>query len=151
MKSVVIGNDHAAVNLKREAADYLARAGYEIIDVGCNDTNSADYPDFAEKVAAYVRANPESFGVLICGTGIGMSIAANKFKGIRAALCHDAYTAKMARSHNNANILCMGSRVIGAGTAQSILEAWLNAAFAGGRHGDRLAKIDRIEAREKRV
>ncbi|MDR0746641.1 MAG: ribose 5-phosphate isomerase B [Helicobacteraceae bacterium] len=149
MKSVVIGNDHAAVDFKREVADYLIRVGYEVVDVGCNDTKSVDYPDIAEKVAAYVQENPDSFGVLVCGTGIGMSIAANKYEGIRAALCHNAYTAQMARSHNNANILCMGSRVIGTGVAQSILKAWLDTAFAGGRHGDRLAKIDQIEARKR--
>lgn len=146
MKKALIANDHAGVELKRVVVSYLAAAGYETHDVGCHDTQRVDYPDYAKVAAEFVQANPQSFSILICGTGIGMSIAANKFSGVRAALCHDAYTAAMARAHNDANVLCIGSRVVGAGVAESIVGAWLNTAFEGGRHGDRIAKIHKAEA-----
>jgi ribose 5-phosphate isomerase B len=101
-----------------------------------------DYPDFAHKLCEAVLADKESFGILICGSGIGMSIAANRHRGIRAALCHDAYTAKMARAHNNANVLCFGERVLGGGTRESMIEAWINESFEGGRHAMRVDKIE---------
>ena len=146
MKQVIIGNDHAAVAMKQVVAEYLKGRGFDVIDAGCGDQARVDYPDYAQKVAEFVQQHSGAFGVLICGSGIGMSIAANKFNGIRAALCHDAYTAAMARAHNDANVLCIGARVVGAGVAESIVSAWLNTAFEGGRHGDRVAKIGRIEA-----
>jgi ribose 5-phosphate isomerase B len=122
--------------------EYLEKKGIEVEDLGTYSTDSVDYPDFAHKVAEAVSQNPGTKGILICGTGIGMSLAANKHKGIRAALCHDAYTAEMARRHNDANILCFGARVVGKGEIESILEAWLNTEFEGGRHERRVKKID---------
>lgn len=146
MKQVIIGNDHAAVAMKQAAVEYLTGRGFGVIDAGCGDQARVDYPDYAQKVAEFVQQHNGAFGVLICGSGIGMSIVANKFDGIRAALCHDAYTAAMARRHNDANVLCFGARIVGLGVMESILEAWIGGSFEGGRHGDRVAKIGQIEA-----
>ncbi len=137
-----IGTDHAGFLVKPFVIEFLEKKGIEVEDLGTYSTESVDYPDFAHKVAKAVLDNEGSKGILICGTGIGMSLAANKHKGIRAALCHDAYTAEMARRHNNANILCFGERVVGKGVIESILNAWLNAKFEGGRHQRRVEKID---------
>ena len=137
-----IGTDHAGFAVKPFVIEYLQKKGIEVEDLGTYSSESVDYPDFAHKVAEAVLANEGSKGILICGSGIGMSLAANKHKGIRAALCHDAYTAEMARRHNDANILCFGERVVGVGVIESILEAWLNAEFEGGRHERRVRKID---------
>ena len=137
-----IGTDHAGFEVKPFVIEYLKNKGIEVEDLGTYSNESVDYPDFAHKVANAVLENEGSKGILICGTGIGMSLAANKHKGIRAALCHDYYTAEMARRHNDANILCFGARVVGKGEIESILEAWLTHEFEGGRHLRRVEKID---------
>ena len=137
-----IGTDHAGFAVKPFIIEYLEKKGIEVEDLGTYSSESVDYPDFAHKVAEAVLANEGTKGILVCGSGIGMSLAANKHKGIRAALCHDAYTAEMARRHNDANILCFGERVIGVGVIESILEAWLSHEFEGGRHERRVKKID---------
>ena len=137
-----IGTDHAGFEVKDFVIEYLQKKGIEVEDLGTYSTKSVDYPDYAHKVAKAVSENPGTMGILICGSGIGMSLAANKHKGIRAALCHDYYTAEMSRRHNNANILCFGARIVGKGEIESILEAWLSHEFEGGRHQKRVEKID---------
>jgi len=136
-----IATDHAGYNLKDFVIEYLRSKNHEVIDLGPDSDERVDYPDFAKKLSQRVVADKGSFGVLICGTGIGMSIAANKVDGIRAALCHDAYTAAMSREHNDANVLCFGERVVGRGVVESILEAFCTHKFAGGRHLKRVEKI----------
>ncbi len=140
-----IGTDHAGVELKDATVTLLQAKGHEVVDLGPFSRERVDYPDYAIKVSQSVLNDPTSQGILICGSGIGMSMAANRFKGIRAALCHDAYTAQMARRHNDANVLCFGERVVGQGVAESILDAWIDAAFEGGRHSGRVQKIEAIE------
>jgi len=137
-----IGTDHAGYEVKDFVIDILNKNGIEVEDLGTYSKESVDYPDFAHKVANAISKDKNAKGILICGSGIGMSLAANKHKGIRAALCHDHYTAKMARLHNDANILCFGARIVGLGEIESILEAWLNTEFEGGRHQRRVDKID---------
>jgi len=137
-----IATDHAGLDLKNYTKEILKTRGHEVIDLGPFDKERVDYPDYAKKVSNAVLEDATSQGILICGTGIGMSMTANKFKGIRAALCTDAFTASMARSHNNANILCFGERVIGFGVAETIIEAWLSSSFEGGRHTGRVNKIE---------
>ena len=140
-KTLVVGSDHAGLELKRELAGVAAELGYEVVDVGTHTTDSTDYPDYAHQVAGAV-ARGEGPGLLVCGTGIGMSMAANRHSGVRAALCGDVFSALMARQHNDANLLCIGARVVGAGLAAEILKAFLNASFEGGRHERRVNKID---------
>jgi len=137
-----IGTDHAGVDLKDWTVEYLRGKGYEVEDLGPYTTDRVDYPDFANKVCEAVLADKGSQGILICGSGIGMSMVANRHKGIRAALCHDAYTATVARGHNDANVLCYGERIVGKGVAASIIDAWLAGSFEGGRHEQRVAKIE---------
>ena len=137
-----IACDHAGYNIKDKVKEIVESLGHEIIDLGTNSNKRVDYPDFAHKLSLEVLKDEGSYGILICGTGIGMSLAANKHKGIRAALCHDAYTAKMARAHNDANVLCFGERVVGLGVAESIIESWCNTSFEGGRHANRVKKIE---------
>jgi ribose 5-phosphate isomerase B len=139
-----IGSDHGGLNLKALAKARLEKAGHEVLDVGPNTTDSVDYPDFGKRVAQNVASGKSDMGVLICGTGLGMSMVANKVKGIRAALCTDPYMATMAKEHNNANILVMGERVIGPGLAETIVDAFLAAEFQGGRHERRVGKIDAL-------
>ncbi len=140
---IFIATDHAGVAIKPQVIEMLVDLGYEdVVDLGPSDDSRVDYTDFAHKLCDNVLANEGSQGVLICGTGIGMSLSANKHKGIRAALCHDAYTASMARAHNDANVLCFGQRVVGLGTIESILKAWKTTKFEGGRHAQRVAKIE---------
>ncbi len=139
-----IGTDHAGVDLKDWTVEYLREKGHEVEDLGPYTTDRVDYPDYANKVCEAVLADKESQGILICGSGIGMSMAANRHKGIRAALCHDAYTATVARGHNDANVLCYGERIVGKGVAASIIDAWLAGSFEGGRHEQRVAKIEAI-------
>jgi len=143
--TVYIATDHAGLALKNYSKDYLTDQGYDVVDLGPENTKRVDYPDYADKVCQAVLNNNNAYGILICGTGIGMSMAANKHNGIRAGLCHDSYTATMARQHNNANVLCFGERVVGYGTAQSIMDAWNGANFEGGRHSGRIEKINNIE------
>lgn len=142
---IALASDHGGYNYKKIAANYLTENKYEFIDFGCNSSDSCDYPDYALKAAAAVKSGECDFGILICGTGIGISIAANKVKGIRAALCHDVFSAKAARAHNDANIIAFGERVIGAGLMLEILDAFLKAKFEGGRHLKRINKILDIE------
>jgi ribose 5-phosphate isomerase B len=138
-----IATDHAGFEIKTFIKDFLIQRGVSIVDLGPESNARVDYPDFARKVCAHVANTPQSHGILVCGTGIGMSIAANKHTGIRAALCHDAYTASMARAHNDANVLCLGQRISGHGILESILDAWHKTPFEGGRHAERVAKIER--------
>jgi ribose 5-phosphate isomerase B len=140
-KTLIVGSDHAGLDLKRELAVVAAELGYEVVDLGTQSSDSTDYPDYAHQVADAV-ARGEGLGLLVCGTGIGMSMAANRHPGVRAALCGDMYSASMARQHNDANVLCVGARVIGPGLAAKVLEAFLGASFEGGRHERRVHKID---------
>ncbi len=143
---VSIGSDHAGLRLKRAVAEYLAGEGHEIEDCGTGEESSCDYPDFAGKVAASVQSGRSERGILICATGVGMSICANKFKGIRAALCNDLYTARFSRMHNDANVLCLGERVVGPGLALEIVGLWMRTPFEGGRHQRRVDLICAIES-----
>ena len=137
-----IATDHAGVDLKDYTVELLKEKGHEVIDLGPYSKDRVDYPDFAHKVATSVLEDVDAQGILICGSGIGMSMAANRHEGIRAALCHDAYTAMVARGHNDANILCFGERIVGRGVAESILDAWIAGGFDGGRHTQRVEKIE---------
>ena len=141
-----IATDHAGIEYKDFIKDLLTNKGIDVEDLGPYNNDRVDYPDYAKKCANAVVNDSGSFGILICGTGIGMSIAANKVKGIRAALCHDAYTAAMARAHNDAQILCFGQRVLGLGTVESVIESFLEAKPEGGRHEQRVNKIMSIES-----
>ena len=141
-----IATDHAGIDLKDYTLELLQQKGHEVIDLGPFSKDRVDYPDYALKVCEAVLADNTSQGILICGSGIGMSMAANRHSGIRAALCHDAYTATVARGHNDANILCFGERIIGKGVAESILDAWIEGCFEGGRHTQRVQKIESINA-----
>lgn len=143
---ITIGSDHGAVQLKEEVKMVLKEFGeVEVKDVGTFGTDSVDYPDIAEKVCADVTSGAADRGIVLCGTGIGISIAANKIKGIRAALCNDVYSARMSREHNNANVLAMGGRVTGFGPAGEIVRVWVATEFAGGRHERRVNKIMALE------
>ena len=139
-----IATDHAGVDLKDYTVELLKQKGHDVIDLGPYDKERVDYPDYAIKVCEAVLADKKAQGILICGSGIGMSMAANRHHGIRAALCHDAYTATVARGHNDANVLCFGERIVGKGVAESILDAWIAGSFEGGRHEGRVAKIEAI-------
>ena len=143
---IVIASDHAGVVLKAELIEIIREVGREVRDLGPADTQSVDYPDFAHRVAEAVSSGAAEMGVLVCGTGIGMSLSANRHPGIRAALCHDAFTAEMARRHNDANILCMGARVIGGGVAAQMMKIFLATKFEGGRHQRRVDRIERGES-----
>ncbi|MDD5372276.1 MAG: ribose 5-phosphate isomerase B [Sulfurimonas sp.] len=139
-----IATDHAGIDLKDYTVELLKEKGHEVVDLGPFSKDRVDYPDYAIKVCEAILADKSSQGILICGSGIGMSMAANRHSGIRAALCHDAYTATVARGHNDANVLCLGERVVGKGVAESILDAWIEGGFDGGRHIGRIAKIESI-------
>jgi len=139
-----IGADHAGIAIKAYVKELFEKAGHEVEDLGPYDTNRVDYPDFAAKVCEAVLSNEDTKGILICGTGLGMSMSANKFDGIRAALCHNAYSAAMAREHNDANVLCLGERVSGYGVVESIVNAWNEHTFQGGRHAGRVEKINKL-------
>ena len=143
-----IGNDHSALELKAEIIEFLEDMGHEIVDYGTNSSESCDYPIYGEKVALAVTGKEVDCGILICGTGLGISLAANKVKGIRAAVCSEPFTAKMAKQHNNCNILAFGARVVGAELAKMIVDAWLNTEFQGGRHQHRVDLITDIENRK---
>ncbi|MCD6247030.1 MAG: ribose 5-phosphate isomerase B [Candidatus Diapherotrites archaeon] len=144
-KKIAIGSDHAGFALKEKIKKWLQEQGYAVSDFGCFSAESCDYPDFAEKVAKEVAKDRNTIGILFCGTGIGMCIAANKIKGIHAALIHNEFTGRSAREHNNANIICLGARVINFATAKKAISAFLNAEFQGGRHSRRVKKIKRLE------
>jgi len=142
MKKFYIATDHAGYELKAYVKEFVTSLGHEIVDLGPDSAERVDYPDFAKKCAHAVLEDKGSFGILICGTGIGISIAANKVPGIRAALCHDHYTAKLTRQHNDANILCFGERVVGKGVIEDMIEVFASTKFEGGRHAGRVAKIE---------
>ena len=142
---LVIGSDHGGYELKMAILEMLRNKAVACADFGTDGSDSVDYPDFAAKVAGAVSSGEAELGILICGTGIGMSISANKFSGVRAALVHDEFTAQMAREHNNANILVMGGRVLTLDQGKKLVEIWLDANFEGGRHQNRLDKISAIE------
>lgn len=142
---IAIGSDHAGHKLKVEVVKVLEELDVEIEDHGCNCEESVDYPDYALPVAENVASGAADKGILICGTGIGISISANKLKGVRCALVHDVFSAKAARAHNNSNILAMGERIIGPGLAGEIVRAWLETEFEGGRHATRVDKMMAIE------
>ena len=139
---IVIASDHAGVELKTSLVELIRDRGFDIKDLGPVETHSVDYPDFAHAVAAAVASGEADSGILICGTGIGMSLAANRHPGVRAALCHDAFTVEMARLHNDANVLCIGARVTGGGVAEQMVEIFLETNFEGGRHQRRVELIE---------
>src|SRR5512134_2331647 len=142
---IAIGSDHAGFGLKEDVLALLKGTAHEVVDCGTNTTASVDYPDFGEKVARKVSTGEVDRGILICGTGIGMSMVANKFPNVRAALCNDLFSAKMSRLHNDANVLVLGGRVIGRDLAAEIVKVWLTTPFEGARHLKRLDKIAKIE------
>lgn len=144
---IAIGCDHAGLELKNEIIKLLSGLGIDCIDYGTNTPESVDYPDFGEKVSEAVSSGEIERGILICGTGIGMSIVANKFPGIRASLCNDLFTAQMSRRHNDANVLVIGGKIVGKDLAKEIVKTWVNTPFDGSRHVNRLKKITLIEDR----
>ncbi|MDR3089592.1 MAG: ribose 5-phosphate isomerase B [Desulfobulbaceae bacterium] len=141
METIAIGSDHGGFTLKERLKALLADAGCEVTDVGCHSLDAVDYPDIAQTLVRVLASGACRRGILICGTGIGMSIAANRDQRFRAALCHDEYTARMSREHNDADILCLGARVVGLGVAEGIVKTWLETPFAGGRHQTRIDKM----------
>jgi len=145
---IAIGADQGGYELKQPIAEYLIAEGHEVSDLGIYRLESVDYPDIAALVARAVAAGEAERGIIICGTGIGVSLAANKVRGIRAALCTDCYMARMAREHNDAQILCLGGRVLGIGSALDIVRVFLTSTFLGGRHARRVAKISALERKE---
>ena len=146
---LAIGNDHAAVEMKNEIVEHLKGKGVEVVNVGTDTPERFDYPVAGYRVAKLVASGFADGGVLICGTGVGISLAANKVRGIRACVCSDPYTARLSKQHNNTNIIAFGARVIGIETAKMIVDEWLDARFEGGRHEDRVALITEIEQTQK--
>ena len=145
---IAIGADHGGYELKQQVAEFLIAQGYEVNDLGTHSLESVDYPDFAELVAHAVARGEAERGIVICGTGIGVSMSANKIRGIRAALCTDCYMARMAREHNDAQLLCLGARVLGIGSALEIVHVFLGSEFEGGRHARRVGKINALDDKE---
>jgi len=144
---IAVGCDHRGLNLKRVIMELMSQEGHSYDDFGCYDTASVDYPDIGGKVAQAVAEGSFDHGILVCSTGIGMSMVANKVPGVRAVLCHDAFSARRSREHNNANVLCLGESVIGEDLAKEIVSAYLGAKFEGGRHVQRLEKMQALEQR----
>ena len=144
---IAIGNDHSAVELKNIIAEHLKERGYEVLNLGTDSTESCDYPVYGEKVGRAVASGEADLGIAICGTGVGISLAANKVKGIRACVCSEPYTAKLSRMHNNSNVLAFGARVVGSELAKMIVDQWLDAEFEGGRHQKRINKMMALEGR----
>ncbi len=142
---LALGADHAGYRVKEHIKAYLEAAGYRVADFGTQSEESVDYPDYARQVAESVAAGQNDLGILVCGTGLGMGMTANKVPGIRAAVAHDTFTARMGREHNNANVLTIGARVVDENKAIEIVEAFLTASFAGGRHERRVEKIDQLD------
>ena len=149
MKKIAIASDHGGFELKETVIAHLLNDGWEIDDLGPSNESSVDYPDYGIKLAEIITNKKVERGIIICGTGVGMSIVVNRFPAIRGTLCSDIYTAKMCRKHNNSNILIMGGRVIGKGLASEIVDTWLNTTFEGGRHQRRLDKINEIDTNLK--
>ena len=146
---IAIGSDHRGFEVKRRLVGVLKQLGHEVIDVGTKDGESVDYPDYAYQVATRVSKGEVERGILICGTSIGMCIAANKIKGVRAAPCHDSITAEMSRRHNDSNVLCMSADLLGEGLIDRMVRIWLETEFEGGRHARRVDKIAKIENQEQ--
>ena len=142
---VAVGNDHAAVEMKKQVVEYLKEKGYEVTDLGTNTVEADSYTEYGLAVAEAVKSGDADCGVLICGTGVGISISANKVPGIRAAVCSEPVTARLVKMHNNANIIAFGARIVGIETAKAILDAYFGATYEGGRHNDRIADIAAIE------
>ena len=149
MKKISIASDHGGFDLKEDISLFLDHLGYEVNDLGPNNSNAVDYPDYGISLATHISNNIDTYGIVICGTGIGMSIVVNRFPGIRGALCSDIYTAKLSREHNDSNLLVMGGRVLGVGLAREIVQVWLSTPFEGGRHKKRLDKITQFEKSNK--
>ena len=149
MKKLVIGCDHAAPELKAIVRDHLIARGFDVTDVGTHTTESCNYPDYAHALCEKIQSGECELGILICGTGIGMSMAANKHKGIRAACCSDTFSARLTRLHNDANVLCFGARVVGMGLALDLVDAFVDAPFEGGKHQKRVDMITAIENGER--
>ena len=143
-----IGNDHAALEMKNQVMEYLEEKGYEVINYGTNTPESCNYPEFGEQVGRAVVSGEVDCGILICGTGVGISLAANKVKGVRAVVCSEPYSAKLSKQHNNTNILAFGARVVGIELAKMIIDEWLGAEFEGGRHQTRVDMIMAIENKD---
>ena len=139
---LVIGNDHAGVDLKNMIKEHFRKQGHEVINIGTNTLDSVDYPDIAKELSKYILKGKAQYGILICGTGIGISISANKVEGIRAALAHNEFTAKLSRLHNNANVIALGARVIGDELAKACVDTFIGTEFEGGRHAKRVCKIE---------
>lgn len=146
-----IANDHASVEMKQQVVAYLKEKGYDVVNYGTDSAESCDYPVYGEKIGHAVASGEVDFGIAICGTGLGISLAANKVHGIRAAVCSEPYTARLSRQHNNANILAFGSRVIGIELAKMIIDEFLGAEFEGGRHQRRVDMIMDVERRESKL
>ena len=146
---IAMGNDHSAVEMKNIIKEHLISRGYEVMDLGTNSEESCDYPVYGEKVGRAVASGEADLGITICGTGVGISLAANKVKGIRACVCSEPYTAKLSRMHNNSNVLAFGARVVGSELAKMIVDEWLAAEFEGGRHQRRVDLIMAIEGKDE--
>ena len=147
VQKVIIGSDHAGYTLKQEVIAHLKEQGLDVTDVGTDSTESCDFPVFAEALCHQIQDGTFSLGILICGTGIGMSMVANKCRGIRAACCSETYSARLTRMHNDANVLCFGARVVGSGTALDMVDAFLSTEFLGGRHQRRVDMISDVDER----
>ena len=144
VKKIVVGCDHAAYELKLKVVEHLRERGFDVTDVGTNSSDSCDYPVFADALCKKLQNGECERGILICGTGIGMSIAANKHVGIRAACCSDSYSARLTREHNDANVLCFGARVVGEGTALDLVDIFVDTEYMGGKHARRVAMLDEL-------
>jgi ribose 5-phosphate isomerase B len=142
---IVMASDHGATGLRRELFEHIQQQGFDVTDLGTHEDSSVDYPDYATLAVEKMRAGEADRAVLMCGTGLGISMSANRYKGIRAALCHNEFEARMSRQHNDANALVMGGRIIGPELAKSIFDAWMGAEFEGGRHQGRVDKIEAIK------
>jgi len=140
---ILLGSDHGGYKLKEEIKSFLTHSGFEVVDIGTNSTESVDYPDFAHKLAEMLIKKEGDIGILVCGSGLGMSMAANRHRGIRAAVCTNEYMALVARKHNDANVLCLGERVLGVEIAKSIVDVFIRTGFEGGRHERRVEKIEK--------
>lgn len=145
MKKLILGSDHAGYEMKEQVKTYLISCGFDVEDVGTFSADSCNYPEIAHKLCAKIQSGEQKMGILICGTGVGMSMAANKHRGIRAACCSDVFSARLTRQHNNANVLCFGARVIGIGTALDLVDAFVNTGFEGGKHQVRVDMITAVE------
>ncbi len=150
INKIVIGCDHAALGLKAKVIEHLEDKGIEVFDVGTYTQESCNYPEYASALCERIQAGEFELGILICGTGIGMSMAANKHNGIRAACCSDTFSARMTRMHNNANVLCFGERVVGAGLAMDLVDAFIETDYLGGRHDARVAMLTDIENKNRK-